>query len=1720
MMKITKRNSYKLVLLALASVALLAPVGRAATVTTHLGDLVVGFQVQNTGADPGFSSDLEVDLGPVSQFYGGTNVTLTALAVQDLINTYGSAWATRSDLLWGAVATAGRDFTGALGFPSATLWATAPAGIVWVPSNYSAQSIGSAAMETMFSGASAGKLNGKTATTNSAHAAVINNGLTGSWTVQDLLTDGVSSFGFFNPTVDSVANPGSGSVAMDLYEVEPDTAGQVLGRLILTQQGLRFQAPGGSTAPVIGVSGNLAFGTVTTGTTASATLTITNSGNATLTVTNITYPSGLSGVFSGAFSGTIPAGSATKVTVTFTPIAVTAYSGTVTVNSDATSGTGTIPASGTGVALAATPTKIIGLSGNLAFGGVTTGLTASATLTITNSGNATLTVTNITYPSGLSGVFSGAFSGTIAAGSTTNVTVTFAPVALTNYTGTVTVNSDATSGTGTIPASGTGVATAATLTKIIGVSGNLAFGSVTTGLTASVTLTITNSGNATLTVTGLSYPNGFSGDFSGPIAAGAAQGITVTFAPVALSNYTGTITVNSDATSGTNTLIASGIGSPTLALAIIGLSGNLEFGNVVTGATATATLMITNAGNVAMTVSNIDYPSSFSGAFSGAVAAGGATNVLVTFAPVGLTNYTGTVTVTSDAVSGTNTIAVSGTGVTATRILGLSGNLAFGSVSTSTTATAILTITNSGNSTLTVSNIVYPSGFSGPFSGAIATGSVANVVVTFAPLALGSYSGTVTVNSDATSGTNTIATSGTGVPVVPSRIIGLIGDLVLGNVTTGQSVTATLTITNTGNSTLTITNIHYPIGFTGPYSGQIAAGSSQRIFITFKALGLFTYTGTVTVNSDATGGINTMYAYAVGAVATTRIIGLTGNLGFGSVITGQTATATMTITNAGKSILTVASISYPPGFSGPFGGTIAPNGSQGLVVTFAPLTPGNYTGTVTVASDATSGFGTIAVSGTGLPIPTRILGLSGNLAFGTVTTGLTATAALTITNAGNTTLTVTRITYPSGFSGAFSGPIAAGSAVNVPVTFAPLALSNYGGPVTVNSDATSIASAITASGTGGLPVRVIGLSGNLAFGSVPTGTTATATLTITNAGNSTLTVNNITYPAGFSGAFSGTIAVGGAQGLPVTFAPTALTNYSGTVTVNSDATSGFNGMAVSGTGTPVVPTRILGLSGNLAFGSVPTGTTATATLTITNAGGATLTISSITYPTGFSGAFSGSIPAGGVQTVTVTIAPVALGSYSGTVFINSDATSGVSTIAASGIGSLATRILGLSGNLAFGSVPTGATATAPLIITNAGNAALTVSSIGYPAGFSGAFSGMIPAGGAQSVTVTFAPATFSNYSGTVTVNSDATGGTSTLAASGTGVATRILGLSGNLAFGSVATGTNATATLTITNAGNVALTISSISYPAGFSGAFSGMIPAGSAQSVTVTFAPAASINYDWIVTVHSDATSGTSTIAVSGTGFTPPVNHPPVVTAGPSITNALAVINGNFVVVAGETNDFLVGATDPDGTTLTYQWIFGDGATNARSPSAMATHAYSAADCGSDHASVAVSDGQLTVTSNLTVITACQLTITKLQVGLNFAKVGADSISVTARLDLSGLTAVSQLAGSSAVVMVGPVQAPFTLDKKGRGVSTNGTCVLAYTKATKTRPAFWTATATLSKGTWRGLFAAVGLTNATLAKPGRVVVLPVVLVIGNEAGAAEKQLNYTATVNKTGTAK
>jgi hypothetical protein len=99
-------------------------------------------------------------------------------------------------------------------------------------------------------------------------------------------------------------------------------------------------------------------------------------------------------------------------------------------------------------------------------------------------------------------------------------------------------------------------------TRIISVSGNLSFGALGINQTATRTLTISNTGTGNLTVTGLTYPTGFSGNLSGnlTVAPNTSQNVTVTFTPTAPGSYTGNLVVLSNASLGNASIATSGTG--------------------------------------------------------------------------------------------------------------------------------------------------------------------------------------------------------------------------------------------------------------------------------------------------------------------------------------------------------------------------------------------------------------------------------------------------------------------------------------------------------------------------------------------------------------------------------------------------------------------------------------------------------------------------------------------------------------------------------------------------------------------------------------------------------------------------------------------------------------------------------------------------------------------------------------------------------------------------------------------------------------------------------------------------------------------------------------------------------------------------------------------------------------------------------------------------------
>jgi hypothetical protein len=90
----------------------------------------------------------------------------------------------------------------------------------------------------------------------------------------------------------------------------------------------------------------------------------------------------------------------------------------------------------------------------------------------------------------------------------------------------------------------------------------LQFGNVAVGSSRSLTFRIFNTGNRALTVTGLTCPAEFSGDWSGTVpAVGQSPAITIQFSPTSEHGYVGNITIDGGNTGGDTSVAVSGTGA-------------------------------------------------------------------------------------------------------------------------------------------------------------------------------------------------------------------------------------------------------------------------------------------------------------------------------------------------------------------------------------------------------------------------------------------------------------------------------------------------------------------------------------------------------------------------------------------------------------------------------------------------------------------------------------------------------------------------------------------------------------------------------------------------------------------------------------------------------------------------------------------------------------------------------------------------------------------------------------------------------------------------------------------------------------------------------------------------------------------------------------------------------------------------------------------------------
>lgn len=166
---------------------------------------------------------------------------------------------------------------------------------------------------------------------------------------------------------------------------------------------------------------------------------------------------------------TVPSGELASLTVKIVGASGTAPLALVNVSMSDASGGAVEPAAlndGTVTITVAEPDISVSPT-SLDFGNVAVSSSRNRTLTISNVGNAPLTVDSITSDNTAFTIVSPTFPQTIAAGSSVNVTVRFSCTDLGNQTGDLTVSSnDPDEGTVTVPVSGTCVAAAATTTAV------------------------------------------------------------------------------------------------------------------------------------------------------------------------------------------------------------------------------------------------------------------------------------------------------------------------------------------------------------------------------------------------------------------------------------------------------------------------------------------------------------------------------------------------------------------------------------------------------------------------------------------------------------------------------------------------------------------------------------------------------------------------------------------------------------------------------------------------------------------------------------------------------------------------------------------------------------------------------------------------------------------------------------------------------------------------------------------------------------------------------------------------------------------------------------------------------------------------------------------------------------------------------------------------------
>ncbi|MFZ0640443.1 MAG: choice-of-anchor D domain-containing protein [Candidatus Acidiferrales bacterium] len=775
--------------------------------------------------------------------------------------------------------------------------------------------------------------------------------------------------------------------------------------------------------------------------------------------------------------------------------------------------------------------------------------------------------------------------------------------------------------------------------------GQFAVGSTTV---PPISVLVTNDGNATLTFSGIGITGNNAADFqllsgggssctaSTVLAPAANCDVSIGFTPSVAGSETATLQFTDDGAGSPQGLDLIGTGTApevTLTTSPPTSPPALTFGSVTVNTTSTVQdVTLTNAGNMALTISSVVIDSSVGDPADFVVNPAGTANacgsvgansippngtctIAVEFTPTATGSLTGQVDVNDNAGNSSaaqQTIALSGTGVAQTFIVGVSPtSLTFSSQTVGATSSPqSVTLTNTGTGTLNITSIgltgananqfqIYPAGTTCPIGGAGVSpnGGTCTIAVEFAPTVVGTANASISIADNAPTSPQAVPLMGGGSGAVASLSP---STLTFGSVNVGSTSAAqTVTLTNNGNANLVLNSLG--ISGANPSDFQITSQSTC-----------------------------------------------------------------------------------------PIGGTgISPSGTCNIVVDFVPQASGSRFATVNIADNAAGSPQIVSLSGTGTAPAVTLSPTS--LSFGNVNVGTTSTQpTITLTNTGNQTLTISSVNIdptvgtPGDFalSGSNScktvGALQPNTNCTITVSFTPASQGGAIGQVDISDNASGSPQTVSLTGTG-TAAGVMLTPSILTFAGQNPGTPSSPpqTVTLQNTGTGPLTISSIAItganPLDFAQTNNcpigpaATLSAGSACSIAVTFSPTGTGSRSASLSVSDNSTPSLQVVALSGIGT--VPNAQFSVSGiGIEFGNVIVGAQSSSqAVQLSNTGNGTLVITKVGFiganPGDFqaagscvgAGGASVSVAAGSNCSVSVTFAPTAAGSRNATLSVTDNA---------------------------------------------------------------------------------------------------------------------------------------------------------------------------------------------------------------------------------------------------------------------------------------------------------------------------------------------------------------------------------------------------------------------------------------------------------------------------------